>query len=353
MRIGIPKEIKTREGRVGLIAPACAELRARGHQVFLEQGAGLASGYSDAQYLACGATLVADAATLYQETELIVKVKEPQPEELLYLRPDHLLFSYLHLAAAPALCGALLATGLTAVAFETVADAQGNLPLLAPMSVIAGRLAVQIGSHLLHQPAGGKGLLLGGLSGTERGRVVIIGAGHAGGGAAALAAALGAQVTVFDTRADRLATMQALGANVSSFYPYPDRVHEAVRQADLLIGAVLITGARAPKVVSKASIEAMEAGSVVMDIAIDQGGCIETARPTTYADPTYLHQGIIHFGVTNIPGAVPRTASQALSLAILPSVLALANGDWQQDAMLRGGINVQGGKLIHPALRNL
>lgn len=351
MRIGVPKETKSLEGRVGLIPAACADLLHAGHTVFIESGAGLNSGYPDSAYAALGVTVVPDADQLYGSAELIVKVKEPIAGDLERLRADHTLFCYLHLAADRALTERLQAIGLTAVGFETV-EVDGALPLLAPMSDIAGRLAIQIGATLLHQPHGGKGLLLGGLPGVERGRVTIIGAGHAGGSAAAMAAALGAEVTVFDRKRERLAAMHALGHNVSALYPYDEVVAAAVHACDLLIGAVLIPGAKAAHVVSAEQVHGMTPGSVVVDISVDQGGCIETTRPTTYADPTYSVDGVVHFCVTNMPGAVPRTASQALSAAILPHALRLAGDpDWRRHPALSRGINVADGEIRHPAVR--
>jgi len=353
MRIGVPREIKTLEGRVALVPAAVAQLVAEGHALLVEQGAGQASGYSDEQYRAAGAELVVDAEAVYGGAELIVKVKEPQPQEVALLRPDHLLFCFLHLAAATELMRQLRDIGLTAVAFETVETDDHRLPLLAPMSDIAGRVAVQVGANLLHRPQGGKGLLLGGLPAAERGRVVILGAGVAGGNAALLAAAMGAEVTVFDRSRDKLERMRALGNNVTALHPYPDALHEAVVEADLLIGAVLITGHRAPHLVSAATVAEMGEGGVIIDISVDQGGCIETTRPTTWAEPTFVVDGVIHFGVTNMPGSVPRSASQALSAALIPYVSRLATGDWRHDAALARGINVDGGEIVHPALREL
>lgn len=350
MRIGIPREVKTLEGRVGLVPAAVAELTGHGHQVLVEQGAGLLSGYSDEDYRLAGATVVPDASTVYGDSGMIIKVKEPQPQELPLLRPDHLLFCYLHLAAEPALMKGLLDIGLTAVAFETVSEGHA-LPLLAPMSDIAGKVAVQVGTHLLHQPQGGRGLLLGGLPAAERGHVVILGAGVAGGNAASLAAATGAQVTVFDHNRDKLAAMRSLGANVTALYPYAHDIDKAVKQADLLIGAVLITGAKAPHLVSADQVKHMQPGSVIIDISVDQGGCIETTRPTTYAEPTFVLDGVTHFGVTNMPGAVPRTASQALSAALIPYAIRLAAGHWETDSALAAGVNVRAGEVVYPALK--
>jgi alanine dehydrogenase len=245
----------------------------------------------------------------------------------------------------------LQAIGLTAVAFETVEDDAGRLPLLAPMSDIAGRIAAQVGTYLLHQSHGGKGLLLGGLPAAERGRVVILGAGMAGGSAAVLVAAAGAEVVVFDINRDRLAAMRALGNNVTGLYPYDDAIAREVTAADLVIGAVLKTGARAPHVVSREMIRSMQPRGVAIDISVDQGGCMETTHPTTYANPTYTEEGVIHFAVTNMPGAVPRSASQALSAALLPYVLELAAPDWKSSKPLSRGINIEAGEIMHPALK--
>ncbi len=349
MLVGIPRETKPFEGRVGLVPQACGELIQAGHTVFLERGAGEASGFPDALYAATGVRIVPDAETLYGEARLVVKVKEPVDGELDLLREDHLLFSFLHLAAEPALMRRLLEIGLTAIAFETVETAQG-LPLLAPMSDIAGRLSVQIGTTLLHRPQGGKGVLLGGLPAAERGRVVILGTGNAGMNAAVVAAGLGAEVTVFGIERQQLLMLRQLGANVTALYAYAHQIDEAVRRADLLIGAVLITGARTPHLVSAQQVAAMEAGSVIIDISVDQGGCIETIRPTTYADPTYSVAGVTHFGVTNMPGAVPRSASLALSASLTPYLLRLASGEWRSDPALQKGVNVAAGKVVHPAL---
>jgi alanine dehydrogenase len=247
----------------------------------------------------------------------------------------------------------LLDVGLTAVAFETVETDMGQLPLLAPMSDIAGRLSVQIGAHLLHQPQGGKGILLGGLPAAERGHVVVLGAGVAGGNAVAMAAGMGAQVTVFDHNRDKLARMRALGNNVTGLHPYPETLHEAAVNADLLVGAILVTGERASHLVSAGTVAEMENGSVIIDIAVDQGGCIETTRPTDYTNPTFIHEGVVHFGVTNMPGAVPRTASQALSAVLIPYIARLAQPDWQQNMELSRGINVKEGKIVHHALQDL
>lgn len=349
MRIGIPQEIKPLEGRVGLVPAAAGDLVAAGHQVLIQQDAGVASGFSDQDYSDLRVRIVPDAAALYDAAELIVKVKEPVAPELDLLQPRHRLFSFLHLAAAPELTKKLCEIGLTAVAFETVMD-QGGLPLLAPMSNIAGRVAVQAGTHYLHKSLGGKGVLLGGLGSVGRGKVVVLGAGNAGGNSVQLAASLGAQVTVFDKNPRKLAQMHELAPNITALYPYQDKLEKAVREADLLIGAVLIPGARAPRLVTREQVSTMQPGSVIVDIAVDQGGCIETTHPTTYQNPVYTEEGVQHFAVTNMPGAVPRTASAALSAVLLPYVLRLAQDNWQDDQVLTQGINVSGGKVVYPAL---
>ena len=350
MRIGIPSETKTLEGRVALVPAAAADLVRRGHEVFIQAGAGAKSGFSDEDYSKVGIKIVPDAAALYEAGELIVKVKEPIAGDLALLKKHHLLFCYLHLAAEPELTSRLLDIGLTGVAFESV-DENGSLPLLLPMSVIAGRIATQIGTTLLHQPNGGKGKLLGGMASTPRGKVVVLVAGAAGSNAAALAANAGANVVVFDKRQDRLAEMMALAPNVTALYAYESSVAEEVATADIVVGAVLIPSAKAPRVVTADMVKTMEKGSVLVDISIDQGGCFETSRPTTWKEPTYTVDGVTHFCVTNMPGAVPQTSSMAISAAILPYVQRLAGGDqWRDYAPLKAGINVEGGKIVHPAL---
>ena len=349
MRIGIPKEIKPLEGRVALIPDAVADLAHAGHEVHVQAGAGEASGFSDEAYVHAGAQVLPDAAAVYEKGQLIIKVKEPVGEELDLLRRDHQLFSFLHLAALPDLTKKLCDIGLTAIAFETVQDRHG-LPILAPMSNIAGRIAVQAGTHYLHSPSGGKGLMLGGLPGVERGKVVILGAGNAGSNAASLAAGMGAEVVVFDKQAHKLDAMMNMASNITALYPYQEALSCHVQQADLLIGAVLIPGAKAPKIISREQVCSMQAGSVIVDIAVDQGGCIETTRPTTYTTPVYTECGALHFCVTNIPGAVPKTASIALSASLLPYSLSLANGKWKDNAVLNAAVNVENGSIVHPAL---
>lgn len=351
MRIGIPRETKPLEGRVALVPAAVKDLILAEHQVVVETGAGVKSGFTDEEYRKVGATIAEDPAELYGQSTMIVKVKEPIAGDLEHLREDHLVFCYLHLAAEVELARRLKEIGLTAVAFETVEEADGELPLLAPMSIIAGRIATQVGTHLLHQPEGGKGVLLGGLRAAERGRAVVLGAGAAGGNSAELAARAGANVTVFDKRQDRLEEAMALGANVTALYPYDDTVAEHVADADLVIGAVLVTGARAPHVVSESMVASMQPGSVVVDISVDQGGCVATTQPTTYENPTFTTHDVTHFCVTNMPGAVPRTGTQALSATILPYVQRLARDDWERFEPLWKGTNVRAGELVHPALQ--
>ncbi len=352
MKIGIPQEIKQNEARVALIPYAVAELVNAGHEVLIAAGAGLASGYSDSDYRAVGAQIVPQSRLVYEQAELIIKVKEPIDDELDWLQSHHTLFSFLHLAALPALLQRLTDVGLTAIGFETVM-VEGRLPLLAPMSEIAGRIAAQYGATLLYGQNHGRGVLLGGIAGTDRGNVVVIGAGMAGSQAAITCAGLGANVSVFDVNQVRLTQLHAQYANITTYYAYPEHIQEAAIAADMVIGAVLIPGARAPNVVTESTVTKMQKGSVLLDISIDQGGCMETIRPTTYSEPTYILHDVVHFAVTNIPGAVPRTASQALSHAILPYAKVLASANWIQNEQLKSGINVQHGHIVHPALQNI
>ncbi|MCW8933890.1 MAG: alanine dehydrogenase [Gammaproteobacteria bacterium] len=350
MKIGAPKESKVLEGRVALIPDACAALIRQGNEVFIESGAGELSGYKDEQYSAHGVVIKQTAAELYSEACLIVKVKEPVDDDLQYLRKDHILFCYLHLAANLSLTHRLCDIGLTAIAFETVTDEAGRLPLLKPMSEIAGMLSVQIGAHLLHQPQGGKGVMLGGLATTEPGHVVVLGAGVAGSAAAREAAAIGARVSLIDRDESRFETLSQLYPNIKGELSSETNIAQAVNEADLLIGAVLLPGLHAPRLVSESQVKCMQAGSVVIDISVDQGGCIETIRPTNYSEPTYLKHDILHFGVTNMPGAVPITASQALSAAILPYVQRLCESRWKSDKNLQNGINVRDGEIDNPLI---
>ncbi len=349
LKVGVPKEIKPLEGRVALTPTAAGDLTHQGIEVGIESGAGIPSGYPDSDYAHHGVQVLPDADALYDWAELVVKVKEPIEPELHRLKRNHLLFCYLHLAPNPTLTRKLCDIGLTAIAFETVVD-QGRLPILVPMSDIAGRIAIQVGAHLLHIPQGGPGILLGGLAAVERGNVVVFGAGTAGGAAVRAASALGANVTVFDKNPQQLAHMHHLAPNITALVPTKSVVDEKVTDADLVVGAVLLPGAAAPRVVSRAQVAQMRPGSVIVDISVDQGGCIETTRPTTYDDPTYLEEGVRHFCVTNMPGAVPRSATQALSAAMVPYLKVLLTPDWQADPRLVGGVNVREGKVVHPAL---
>ena len=350
MRIGIPTEIRPREGRVALVPAAASALVQAGHEVLLQAGAGALTGYSDEDFGSCGVRIVPDAPALYGEAEMIVKVKEPIRPEYGLLRSDHLLFCFLHLAAVPELARVLVDRGLTAVAFETVEEA-GRLPILAPMSEIAGRLATQIGTTLLQRHNGGRGVMLGGLASADRGHVVVLGAGNVGLNAADVAASLGARVTVLSRGRDSQLRAHALGPNVTALPPYPDLVEAAVLEADLFVGAVLIPGARAPKAVNADMVRRMREGSVIVDVSVDQGGCVETIRPTTYEDPTFMVDGVVHFGVTNMPGCVPRTSSQALSSALLPYALKLASDPDLEDPVLRAAANVAAGAIVHPAVK--
>lgn len=358
MTIGVPKEHKVRENRVGLIPAAVAELTQAGHQVFVQQGAGIGSGYTDAHYQAVGADLVPTIKDVYGSAELIVKVKEPIDVDLAEINANHTLFCYLHLAAGEELTKQLCNIGCKAIAFETVTG-NGGLPLLAPMSAIAGRIAVQAGAHYLHSsqvlPDGsaGKGVLLGGGPGTDRGQVTVIGAGVAGYHACAMAAGMGANVTVFDKKPEALQRVTQLGANINGQFAFADLIEASVEEADLVIGAVLIPGAKAPKVVSEETVKRMAPGSVIVDISIDQGGCVETMKATNYETPTFIDHGVIHMGVTNLPGAVARTSSQALSGALIPYVLTLANGHLELTKDLKAGLNVSRGKVVHGVLRKI
>jgi alanine dehydrogenase len=355
MKIGVPKEIKIHEYRVGLIPAGVRELVKTGHHVLVESGAGAGIGFDDAHYQAAGAHIAASAADVFATAELIVKVKEPQLAECRMLRPDQVLFTYLHLAADPAQAQALIESKATAIAYETVTAADGSLPLLTPMSEVAGRMSIQVGASCLLKANGGRGVLLGGVPGVAPAKVVILGGGVSGTHAAEMAVGLRADVTVVDRSVKRLRELSALfGNQLKTVYSTAQAIEELVQDADLVIGAVLIAGAAAPKLVTRAMVECMQAGSVLVDIAIDQGGCFETSRPTTHAEPTYLVDGVIHYCVTNMPGAVPRTSTFALTNATLPYVRALADHGWKQaltkDAGLAHGLNVHDGKLTHEAV---
>ncbi len=350
MKIGIPKETKILEGRVAITPSGCTALIHQGNQVFIESGAGELSGYNDEEYSSHGVCVLANAASLYEAARLIVKVKEPLESDLSYLQKDHILFCYLHLAANIALTYTLCDIGLTAIAFETVTDDKGRLPLLKPMSEIAGALSIQIGTQLLHAPQGGKGIMLGGLSITDPGHVVVLGAGVAGTAAARLAVVTGARVTLIDKNKNRFKEIAELYSNITGYEATDKNIELAVCNADLLVGAVLLPGLQAPRLVTESLVRRMQSGSVIIDISVDQGGCIETIKPTNYSKPTYKMHDVLHFGVTNMPGAVPRTASQALSTVILPYVQRLCEDNWQQYKSLQDGINVRQGKIDNPLI---
>ncbi len=353
MKIGCPKEIKPQEFRVGMTPDAVREAVMHGHEVLVESGAGIGSGFADADYTAAGARLIADAASLYGEAELIVKVKEPQPQERALLRRGQILFAYLHLAPDPEQTKDLLASGITAIAYETVTDSRGGLPLLAPMSEVAGRLAPQVGSWTLQKANGGSGILLGGVPGVSPGEVLIIGGGVVGAAAARVAVGMGATVTVLDRSLTRLSYLDDLFmGRLTTRYATAAAVAEQLTRADLVVGAVLVPGAAAPKLVTRAQLSTMKPGSALVDVAIDQGGCFETSRPTTHQDPIYEVDGILHYCVANMPGAVARTSARALGNATLPFLLALADKGWRQaiadDAHLRAGLAVHDGRLTSP-----
>ena len=354
MQIGVPKEIKNHEYRVGLTPDAATRLTQEGHRVLVEAGAGVGAGFDDKEFSAAGAEILADAGSVFGAAEMIVKVKEPQLEEYAMLSPGQVLFTYLHLAADPEQARALMQSGATAIAYETVTDAHGTLPLLKPMSCIAGRMATQVGAHYLEMPSG-RGVLLGGVPGVAPARVVVVGAGAAGTNALEMAVGLQADVTVFDINLARLEELATrFGNRIRTLYSTPEVIAREVRTADLVIGSVLIPGASAPKLVTHEMVRSMRSGSVLVDIAIDQGGCFETSRPTSHADPVYVESGVVHYAVTNMPGAVPRTATLALTNATLPHVLSLARLGWRQavqrDPHLRNGINVSAGEITHRAV---
>jgi len=355
MLIGVPKEVKTHEYRVGLTPGSVRELVHHGHEVVVETGAGAGIGFEDASYEAVGAGILPSRVEVFGNAELIVKVKEPQPEEAAALRKGQVLFTYLHLAADKALAEALVRSGAIAIAYETVTDARGGLPLLAPMSEVAGRMAVQVGAHCLEKEQGGIGVLLGGVPGVAAAKVVILGGGVSGTNAARMAMGMEAYVTVIDRSLPRLYELDLqFGAQLHTLFSTMENIEREVIAADLVIGAVLIPGAAAPKLVSRALVRAMKPGAVVVDISIDQGGCFETSRPTTHAAPTYVEEGVVHYCVTNMPGAVARTSTVALNNATLPYVLAIADQGWQralrQDAHLRDGLNICRGRVTHPAV---
>ena len=355
MKVGIPGETKADEYRVSMTPAGVRELTEHGHEVVIQQGAGVASGFSDAQYVAQGATIAPDADGVFSTAEMIVKVKEPVDHEVARLRPGQILFTYLHLAPAPALTRGLCDAGVTAIAYETGEDRFGRLPLRAPMSEIAGRLATQAGAYMLSKPLGGRGVLLGGVPGVAAANVMIIGGGSVGLNAAAVAIGMGADVFIFDVSIDRLRELEAVfGGRCSTVHSSTLAIEELLPRTDLVIGAVLVVGDRAPFVIRASQLGLMRPGTVMVDVAIDQGGCFETSRPTTHHEPTFEVDGITHYCVTNMPGAVPVTSTNALANSTLPYVLALASkgvvGATHADPGLRLGVNVAAGVPTHPAV---
>ena len=355
MLIGVPKEVKTHEYRVGLVPGSVRELAHHGHEVIVEAGVGAGIGFDDREYRSAGALIATAAAEVFAAAELIVKVKEPQPQEVALLHRGQILFTYLHLAADKELTQSLIRSGAIAIGYETVTDARGGLPLLAPMSEVAGRMSVHVGAHCLEKEQGGIGVLLGGVPGVPAATGVILGGGVAGTNAARMAMGMEAYVTVIDRSLPRLYELDLqFGAQLHTLYSTMENIEREVAAADLVIGAVLIPGAAAPRLVSRDLVRAMRPGTVIVDISIDQGGCFETSRPTTHAAPIYIEEGVVHYCVTNMPAAVARTSTVALNNATLPFVLALADHGWRgalaEDPHLRDGLNICRGRVTHPAV---
>jgi alanine dehydrogenase len=352
MKVGVPTEVKADEYRVALTPDGVRELSDAGHEVFVQSGAGSGSAIEDEDYSAQGATVVPDAPALFAAAELIVKVKEPQPQEVALLEPRHALFTYLHLAADPELTHGLMASGATCIAYETVEDARGRLPLLAPMSEVAGKIATQAGAFMLEKPLGGRGILLGGVPGVAGANVMVIGGGVVGMNAAFIAIGMEATVYVYDRNIDRLRELDvALGGRADTCFASTLSIEQRLPDVDLVIGAVLVHGARAPKVITRSQLSLMKRNAVLVDVSIDQGGCFETSRPTTHSDPTYEVDGITHYCVTNMPGAVPITSTYALTNATIPYVLHIASsgvvGAISENPGLELGVNVAGGKVTY------
>ena len=355
MRIGVPKEVKILEHRVGILPAGVRELVNDGHAVFVESNVGVGVGVSDDDYRTAGALVVGTAKEVFEAAQLIVKVKEPQPREYEMLRSDHVLFTYLHLAADPELARALVQIGITAIAYETVTANDGSLPLLVPMSEVAGRLSVQAGANALLKVNGGRGVLLGGVPGVAPAKVLVVGGGVAGSHAIEMAVGLGADVTVVDRSVPQLKRIDALyGGRVRTVFSTKHAIDSLITETDLVIGAVLVTGAATPKLITEEHVKRMQHGAVVVDISIDQGGCFETSRPTTHSEPTYVVDGVVHYCVTNMPGAVPRTSTSALTNVTLPFVKQLANLGWREalgrDPHFAQGLNVHDGCINHKAI---
>lgn len=352
MIIGVPKEIKEQENRVAMVPAGVRALTSAGHQVLVEHGAGCGSGLEDGDYLAAGGEIIADSAQVWRRAALIVKVKEPLPREYQFFRAELLLFTYLHLAPLPELTEALMVNRVTAIAYETVEKEDGSLPLLAPMSEVAGRLAPQVGAHFLEKASGGRGILLGGAGGAESGKVVVLGSGTVGTNAARIALGMGARVVMLARNRQKLARRQAeLGHGLATLAATRENIAQEITTADLVVGAVLIPGGRAPQLITRQMVRTMRPGAVIVDVAIDQGGCVETARPTSHAEPVYLVDGIIHYCVANMPGAVPQTSTYALTAATLPYVVRIAGRGIEDvarnDQALQKGINTYMGCLTN------
>ncbi|HOT90560.1 MAG TPA: alanine dehydrogenase [Anaerolineae bacterium] len=355
MIIGVPKEIKDNEYRVSMTPGGVHQLKEHGHTVLVEAGAGEGSYFTDADFAAAGACIVPSAEEVWTQANMIVKVKEPLPTEYKYLRPDLVLFTYLHLAASESLTRTMMESGVTGIAYETVELPNGTLPLLTPMSEVAGRMSIQVGAHYLERQAGGRGKLLGGIPGVQPAKVVIIGGGVVGTNAAQVALGMGARVILIDINIDRLRVLsEILHGNFETLASSPYSVARAVRTADLLIGAVLVKGAKAPKVVTREMVSTMKAGSVIVDVAVDQGGCMETTHATTHSNPTYYVDGVLHYCVANMPGAVPRTSTNGLSNSTLPYVIKLADQGFAAavaaDKSLALGVNIYQGKVTYQAV---
>src|SRR5436190_1913096 len=355
MRVGVPKEVKSDEYRIAMMPVGVELLKKNGHEVLFEANAGISSGFPDEQYAKAGATIVSTAKEVFDKAEMIVKVKEPQPQEISMFRPGMIVFTYFHFAADKELTQACMESEIVAIAYETIKDKKGTLPLLTPMSEIAGKLSIQEGAKYLEKPMMGRGILLGGVPGVAPANVVVLGGGVVGTNAAKVAAGLGANGVIMDINLERLRYLDdVMPANVHTIYSDPATIRDHIRQADLVVGAVLIPGAKAPRLVTKSDLKDMKNGSVIVDVAIDQGGCIETARPTTHQQPTYVVDGVVHYCVTNMPGAVGRTSTIALCNATLPYALRIANKGFEkaaaEDPGFAEGINMVGGRVTNAAV---
>ena len=355
MIVGIPKEVKDNEYRVALPPGGVRELVRNGHEVIVETNAGAGSGFTDEEYVSAGATILPSASDVWTRANMVVKVKEPQPTEYGFLRSDLILFTYLHLAADEGLTHALLESGVIGLAYETVEDHEGRLPLLQPMSEVAGRMATQVAAHYMERPEGGRGILMGGIPGVRPAHVVILGGGTVGANAAQIALGMGAEVTLLDVNTERLRYLDdTLHGRFTTLYSNESNIVDSIRTADAVVGGVLVTGARAPRLITRPMLSMMPRSSVIVDVAVDQGGCVETTHATTHSDPTYVVDGVLHYGVANMPGAVPRTSSYGLSNATLRYILKVAGIGWKdacaRDAGLGKGLNVLHGQVTHPAV---